>query len=103
MKTVFKGDGKKLIKGVNKQIIEIKCTNNEYFERALLFVNSRCNNFSEVPANEIASEYLDELTGDIAEGISNKKSDRFILKLLMVVLSVTVTAAIIMITAVIIK
>ncbi|MBR1562735.1 MAG: hypothetical protein IJ871_07565 [Ruminococcus sp.] len=29
-----------MIKGINKQIVEIKCTNNEYFDRALLFVSS---------------------------------------------------------------
>ena len=29
-----------MIKGINKQIIEIRCTNNEYFDRALLFVSS---------------------------------------------------------------
>ncbi|MBR1863634.1 MAG: hypothetical protein IJ806_06075 [Ruminococcus sp.] len=27
-----------MIKGINKQIIEIKCTDSEYFEKALLFV-----------------------------------------------------------------
>ena len=30
-----------MIKGINKQIIEIKCTNNEYFEKVLLFVNNK--------------------------------------------------------------
>ncbi len=29
-----------MIKGINKQIVEIKCTNNEYFDRALLFVSA---------------------------------------------------------------
>ncbi len=29
-----------MIKGINKQIIEIKCTNDEYFEKALLFVRA---------------------------------------------------------------
>ena len=32
-----------MIKGINKQIIEIRCTNNEYFDRALLFVSSDKN------------------------------------------------------------
>lgn len=27
-----------MIRGINKQIIEIRCTNNEYFEKILLFV-----------------------------------------------------------------
>jgi|P1105metagenome_2_1110788.scaffolds.fasta_scaffold33868_1 hypothetical protein len=29
-----------MIKGVNKQIIEIKCPNDEHFEKILLFVNA---------------------------------------------------------------
>ncbi|MCD8095410.1 MAG: hypothetical protein LUE12_04705 [Ruminococcus sp.] len=29
-----------MIKGINKQIIEIRCTNDEYFERILLFVRA---------------------------------------------------------------
>ncbi|WP_124101110.1 hypothetical protein [Ruminococcus sp. Marseille-P6503] len=27
-----------MLRGINKQIIEVKCTNNEYFEKILLFV-----------------------------------------------------------------
>lgn len=29
-----------MIKGINKQIIEIRCPNDEYFEKALLFVRA---------------------------------------------------------------
>ena len=29
-----------MVKGINKQIIEIKCTNNEQFEKILLFVRA---------------------------------------------------------------
>jgi hypothetical protein len=29
-----------MVKGINKQIIEIKCTNNEYFDKILLFVSA---------------------------------------------------------------
>lgn len=29
-----------MLKGINKQIIEIRCTNNECFDKILLFVNS---------------------------------------------------------------
>ena len=28
-----------MVKGVNKSVIEINCTDNGYFERAILFVN----------------------------------------------------------------
>ena len=39
-KTVKKGKAEKMIKGINKQIIEIKCTNDEYFDKVLLFVRA---------------------------------------------------------------
>jgi hypothetical protein len=29
-----------MIKGINKQIIEIRCTNDEYFDKVLLFVRA---------------------------------------------------------------
>ena len=29
-----------MLRGINKQIIEVKCTNNEYFEKILLFVKA---------------------------------------------------------------
>ncbi len=51
-----------MIKGVNKQIIEIKCTNNEYFDRALLFVNSCCDMFSENDTRVMAEEYMEKLS-----------------------------------------
>ena len=39
-----------MLKGINKQIIEIKCTNNEHFEKALLFVRSSS---SDAPYEEL--------------------------------------------------
>ena len=39
-KPVKKGKAEKMIKGINKQIIEIKCTNDEYFDKVLLFVRA---------------------------------------------------------------
>ena len=30
-----------MLRGINKQIIEVKCTNNEYFEKILLFVKPK--------------------------------------------------------------
>jgi len=32
-----------MLKGINKQIIEIKCTENECFDKILLFVNANKN------------------------------------------------------------
>ena len=65
-----------MIKGVNKQIVEIKCTNNEYFDRVLLFVNSRSNRFSEVSADVLARQYIAELTDDFSENTDSKRSSR---------------------------
>ena len=63
-----------MIKGVNKQIIEIKCTNSEYFERALLFVNSNCELFSETEPKVVAGEYLQKLTDEMESRESCCKS-----------------------------
>ena len=74
MKIVYKGDVKTVIKGVNKQIVEIKCTNNEYFDRALLFVNSRCNMFAKELSEEMAGDYIAQLISELPE---EKKPDAF--------------------------
>ena len=36
---VESGEERKMVKGVNKQIVEIVNTENEYFDKAILFVN----------------------------------------------------------------
>jgi len=56
-----------LIKGVNKKIIDIKCTNSEYFDRALLFVNANCM-FSENENEELAKKYVARLTKEFKDG-----------------------------------
>lgn len=58
-----------MIKGVSKQIIEIKCTDNEYFEKALLFVNSSCSAFPEYVLTERAKE--------LAAGLSEEETQAF--------------------------
>ena len=53
-----------MLKGINKQIIEIKCTNNEHFEKALLFVR---NSSSSVPYDELlrfAEDFTGQLSGE---------------------------------------
>lgn len=76
-----------MIKGVNKQIVEIKCTNNEYFDRALLFVNSSCDMFSEADIRALAGKYLEELNDEFDNGersrdLSGDKSARALTRLL---------------------
>ena len=72
VKTAYKGDVETVIKGVNKRIIDIKCTNNEYFDRALLFVNRSRDLFSEVPIDAAAGDLISELTEDISDDKVNR-------------------------------
>ena len=60
-----------MLKGINKQIIEIKCTNNEHFEKALLFVRSGCE---EVSYAELLTS-AEELTGRLGGG-NHRRSGR---------------------------
>lgn len=43
-----------MIKGINKQVLEILETNNEYFEKALFFVKPEFSAFSENKLKELA-------------------------------------------------
>lgn len=47
-----------MIKGVNKAIIEINDTGNEYFEKAILFISSSHADDSDKKLEEKAKEYL---------------------------------------------
>lgn len=44
-----------MIKGINKQVLEITETSNEYFEKALFFVKPEFSNFPENKLKEIAN------------------------------------------------
>lgn len=50
-----------MIKGVNKQVLEISETQNGYFEKALFFVKPEYSGFSEGRLRENASRELDGL------------------------------------------
>lgn len=50
-----------MIKGVNKQVLEISETQNGYFEKALFFVRPEYSGFSEGRLRENASRELDGL------------------------------------------
>ena len=60
------------LKGINKQIIEIRCTNNEYFDKVLLFVkgNANCvrNNILKYEGKKLA----DSITGSALYENSSK-------------------------------
>ncbi|SFB77949.1 hypothetical protein SAMN02910406_00508 [Ruminococcus albus] len=88
-----------MIKGVNKQIIEIKCTNSEYFERALLFVNSNCELFSENDPHIVAGEYLQKLTDEM-EGVERDEKnfhDKTLRSLLTVLFGAIVTSVLVVV------
>ncbi len=48
-----------MIKGVNKTVIEIKCTDNGYFEKAILFVNPSQGHLSSKRLQSEAEKYVD--------------------------------------------
>ncbi|MDE6149500.1 MAG: hypothetical protein K2F81_05325 [Ruminococcus sp.] len=48
-----------MLRGINKQIIEIKCPNNECFEKILLFVKSEKTDLSKGIIQSYARSYYD--------------------------------------------
>lgn len=53
-----------MVKGVNRQIIEIKSTGSEYFERALLFIKNGATIEEREHACEEAKEYIKSLASE---------------------------------------
>lgn len=49
-----------MLKGVNKRVVEIVCTDNEYFEKAVLYVKS---NNPDVPAARLETEAKELIEG----------------------------------------
>ena len=58
-----------MVKGVNKSVIEINCTDNGYFERAILFVNPE---YSYLSHKRITAE-AEKFAISLEEGILLKK------------------------------
>lgn len=52
-----------MLKGVNKSVIEINCTDSGYFERAILFVNPEQSHISQKRLQAEAEKYID-MIGD---------------------------------------
>lgn len=53
-----------MLKGINKQIIEIKCIENEYFDKILLFVNANKNHLHPDILRKNAVDIASAITGD---------------------------------------
>ncbi len=51
-----------MIRGVNKKIIEVKNTGNDYFERAILFVREQKKEISEEVLSKKANAYIISLS-----------------------------------------
>ena len=47
-----------MVKGINKSVIEITDTQNQYIEKAILFVNARYANHDRGKIEEMSREYL---------------------------------------------
>ena len=50
-----------MLKGINRRIIEINRTNNDYFEKAILFVKSDKSNCNKQTLSDQASQFLNNL------------------------------------------
>lgn len=64
MEIIFLNKGReifRMLRGINKQIIEIKCPNNECFEKILLFVKAEKTDLSNVYVREKAKSYYDSV------------------------------------------
>ena len=75
-----------MLKGINKQIIEIKCTNDELFEKALLFVRS---DKADLP-QAVFTEHSEELFGAKERTSSRKERSRGAVPLLLMLLSAAI-------------
>ena len=53
-----------MLKGINKQIIEIKCTENECVDKILLFVNANKNHLHPDILRKNAVDIASAITGD---------------------------------------
>ncbi len=53
-----------MLKGINKQIIEIKCTENECFDKILLFVNANNSHLHPDILRKNAVDIASVITGD---------------------------------------
>ena len=53
-----------MLKGINKQIIEIKCTENECFDKIILFVNANKNHLHPDILRKNAVDIASAITGD---------------------------------------
>ena len=73
-----------MLKGINKQIIEIKCPNSEHFEKILLFIKSD-NGY--VPVTNLGAEIYEYYSSLMGESTPKRRRARFKLRDLFVILA----------------
>lgn len=61
-----------MLRGINKQIIEIKCTNDEYFEKILLFVKAEKSDSPRTVLQSQAANYCSAFTSVYGKRNSSK-------------------------------
>ena len=88
-----------MVKGVNKTVIEISCTDNGYFERAILFVNPEQSHISQKRLYSEAKRYIDSISLNESKSqlkgtvMSSKKIPRrYPIKLVMALFALTLAA-----------
>ena len=77
-----------MIKGINKQVLEIIETNNGYFEKALFFVKPEYSGFSENKLRELAhNELKTALTPPKQKSVTRHKKLKYTLTAIIIFLT----------------
>lgn len=79
-----------MVKGVNRQIIEINNTDSEYFEKALLFLRAGKSPYEKEAAEKEAKEYIRSLEEGSAKPA--KRPMKLLIAALTVCLALSLTA-----------
>ncbi len=78
-----------MIKGINKQIIEIKCPNSECFDKVLLFVKAEKSEYPSKFLQSQAKEYSQAITMQYKPKNNKKALRRFLLISILIIFGVT--------------
>lgn len=76
-----------MVKGINKRIVEVNVTENEVFEKAILFVRNESVSEDDAHLNREAKDYLDDIAGEyrssaLRDAGDERRSSRIIYGLL---------------------
>lgn len=85
-----------MIRGVNRKIIEVNDTQNEYFERAIFFVRPERSGENQRKLYSLAMQYTEEHTLTPAKPAVRKKRYLVSRRALWLMLAITTTACIVL-------